>query len=62
MLFLKQPLVLPFMCHKTAITAQNDSNEVLNFKLKPTPCSDVKIGTLWGCAKNSGACKILGRE
>ena len=21
-----------------------------------------KIGTLWGCAKNSGACKILGRE
>ena len=22
----------------------------------------VRLGTLWGCAKNSGVCKILGRE
>ena len=22
----------------------------------------VKMGTLWGCAKNSGACDILGQE
>ena len=21
-----------------------------------------KIGTLWGCARNSGACEILGQE
>ena len=34
MLFLKQLLILPFLCHKSEITCQIDSNKVLNSKLK----------------------------
>ena len=35
MLFLMQPLILPFLCHKSATTCQIDSNKVSNSKLKP---------------------------
>ena len=34
-LFLKQPLILPFLCHKLATTCQIDSSKVSNSKLKP---------------------------
>ena len=39
MLFLKQLLSLPFLCHKSATTSQIDSNKVTNFKLKPELCN-----------------------
>ena len=42
MLFLKQPLILPFRYHKSAITCRIDSNEVSNSKLKAELCSCVK--------------------
>ena len=32
---LKQPLNLPFLCHKSATACQIDSNKVSNSKLKP---------------------------
>ena len=32
--FLKRPLILPFLYHKTAPTSQIDSNKVSNSKLK----------------------------
>ena len=35
MLFLKQPLILPFLCHKSATTCQIDSYKVSNSNLKP---------------------------
>ena len=34
MLFLKQSLTLPFICHKSATVRQIDSNEVSNSMLK----------------------------
>ena len=34
MLFLKQPLFLPFLCHRSATTCQIDSNKVSKPKLK----------------------------
>ena len=34
MLFLKQPLILPILCHKSATTCQIDSNNVSNSQLK----------------------------
>ena len=43
-LFLKQPLVLPFYCYKSASTHQIDSNKVSNSKLKPGLCNCVKTG------------------
>ena len=43
MLFLMQPLILPFLCHKSATTFQIDSNKVSNSKLKPDLCNCVKI-------------------
>ena len=42
MLFLEQPLILPFLCHKSATTCQIDSYKVSNSKLKPDLCSSVK--------------------
>ena len=33
----------------------------LNLRILVVPIQK-NIGTLWGCAKNSVACKILGRE
>ena len=39
MLFLKQPLILPFLYHKSANTYQNDLNKVSNCKLKPDLCN-----------------------
>ena len=42
MLFLKQSLILPFLCHKSATTCQTDSNKVSNSKLKPEQCNCVK--------------------
>ena len=42
MLFLKQLLILPFLCHKSATTCQIDSNKISNSKLKPDLCSRVK--------------------
>ena len=43
MLFLKQPLILPFIRHKSETNCQNDSNTVSNSKLKPDLCNCVKI-------------------
>ena len=39
--FLKQPLILPFLCHKSATTCQIDSYKVSNSKLKPYLCNCV---------------------
>ena len=39
MLFLKQLLILPFLCHKSATTSQIDSYKVSNSKLKPDLCN-----------------------
>ena len=41
-LFLKQPLILPFLCHKSTITCQIDLYKVSNSKLKPDPFNYVK--------------------
>ena len=38
MLSLKQPLILPFLRHKSATTCQIDSNKVSNSKLKLDLC------------------------
>ena len=43
MLFLKQPLILSFLCHESATTCQIDSNKASNSKFKPYLCSCVKI-------------------
>ena len=43
MLFLKQPLILPLLCHKSVSTCQIDSNIVSNSNLKPDLCDCVKI-------------------
>ena len=43
MLFLKQPPILPFLCHKSATTCQIDLNKVSNSKLKFDLRSCVKI-------------------
>ena len=42
MLFLKQLLILPFLCNKSAATCQIDLNKVSNFKLKLD---------IWKCVK-----------
>ena len=42
MLFLKQPLVLSLLYHKSATTCQNDSCKVSNSKFKPDICNCVK--------------------
>ena len=42
MLFLKQPLILPFLYHKSASTCQIDSNNVSNSKSKPDLCNCAK--------------------
>ena len=44
MLFLKQPLILPFYCYKSVTTRQIDSNKVSNSKLKPGLCNYAKSG------------------
>ena len=46
MLFLKQPLIWPFLCDKSATTCQIDSYKVSNFNLKPDLCSRVKFETI----------------
>ena len=38
MLFLKQPQILPFLCHKSATTCQIDPKKVSNSKLKLDLC------------------------
>ena len=43
MLFLKQPLFLPFLCHESATTCQIDSYKFSNSKLEFDLCSCVKI-------------------
>ena len=43
MLCLKQPLILPFLCRKSATTSQIDSYKVLNSKLKPDLCNCLKL-------------------
>lgn len=40
---LKQPTILPFLCHKAAITCQLDSNKVSTSKLKPDSCKYLKL-------------------
>ena len=40
--FLKQPLILPFLCHKSATTCPIDSFKVSNSKLNPDLCNCVK--------------------
>ena len=46
MLFLKQPPILPSLCHKSATTCQINSNNVSNSKLKLDLCNCVKIETI----------------
>ena len=41
-LFLKQKLILAFICHKSATTGQIDSYKVSISTLKPDPCNCVK--------------------
>ena len=43
MQFLKQPLNLPFLCHKSATMHQIDSSKVSNSKLKLDLCNSVKM-------------------
>ena len=40
--FLKDPLILSFLCHKSATTCQIDSYKVSNSKLKSDLCNCVK--------------------
>ena len=42
MLFLKQPLILPFLCHKSATAYQIDSKKASNSKLKLDLCNCIK--------------------
>ena len=42
MLFLRQPLISPFLSHKSATTRQIDSRKVSNSKLKHDVCNCVK--------------------
>ena len=42
MLFLKQPQILPFLCHKSATICQINSSEVSNSKFKLDLCNCVK--------------------
>ena len=42
MLFLKQPVISPFLYHKSATTCQIASYKVANSKLKPDLCNCVK--------------------
>ena len=42
MLFLMQPHILPFLCHKSTTTCQIDSYKVSKSKLKPDQCNCVK--------------------
>ena len=42
MLFLKQLLILPFLCHNIVTSWQIDSNKVSNSNLKPDLCNCVK--------------------
>ena len=42
MLFLKQSLILAFLCHKSATTRQIDSNKISNSTLKLELCNCVK--------------------
>ena len=46
MLFLKQPPILPFLCHKSATTCQIDLYKVSNSKLKPDLCICIKTGII----------------
>ena len=41
--FLKQPLIVPFLFHKSGTTCQIDSYKVSNSKLKPDLYNSVKI-------------------
>ena len=43
MLFLKEPLILPFLRHKSATACQIDSNKVSYSKLKPDLCNCLEI-------------------
>ena len=42
MLFLKQPLILPFLCHKSATTCQIGSNSISNSEVKSDLCNCVE--------------------
>ena len=42
MLFLKQPLIWPFLSHKSTATGQIDPYKVSNSKSKPDLCKCVK--------------------
>ena len=46
MLFWRQPLILPFLCHRASTTCQIDSNKVSKSKLKPYLCNCVKTETI----------------
>ena len=43
MLFLKQPLILSFLCHESGSTCRIDSTKISNFGLKLELCNCVKI-------------------
>ena len=44
--FLRQPFILRFLCRKSAVTCQTDSNKVSNSILKADLCSCVRIETM----------------
>ena len=43
MLFMKQPLILPFLCHKSTTAHQTDLHKIPNSKLKLDLCNCVKF-------------------
>ena len=42
-MFLKQPRILAYLCHKSEVTSQIDSKRASNSKLKPNLCNCIKI-------------------
>ena len=47
MLFLKQALILPFLCNKSATACQIDSYKILNSKLKLDLRNSVKTEIIY---------------
>ena len=41
---LKEPLIFPLLCHKSATMCQIDANKASNSQLKPDLCSYINLG------------------
>ena len=57
MLYLRQPLILPFLYHKSATNGQIYLIKVSNAKLKPDLCSCMKTKTNEATALPQQPCK-----